>query len=386
MSSVSVRVLAGLSAVALATTAFASAAAADDTEGVVVADGLFNPRHLTAAPNGDLYISESGAGGEDCIEIPAGDPQDPEATMEVCAGNSGAVTRLSHRGVQERVVTGLPSVSAAEGDIAGPSDVSIRGNQLLVTVGMGGPPEARDAFVAAHGDFYAGLATVATAKMTGPRTSVGTAADLAQFETDHNPHLAALDTNPNAVSADGNGWLLADAGGNDIMRLDHKGNLSLIATLSDGMAEAPPFLGLPPGTPIPYEPVPTSLERGPDGAIYVSQLTGFPFPVGMSSIWRIGADGVPTQWATGLTNVTDLTFDDDGNLYAVQIANEGLLSDSSLGNGSLLRVGPGDGNSEVIATGLFAAYGVATYQDYAYVTTGAVTPGGGQVLRFDIGD
>lgn len=375
MSSRSIRVLAGLSAVALATTAFASAAAADDTEGMVVASGLFNPRHLTAAPNGDLYISESGAAGTDCVDFPAEDPEEPEATFKVCAGNSGAVTRLSHKGVQQRVVTGLPSISAAEGDFAGPSDVSIRGNQLMVTIGMGGPPAARDAFVAEHGDLYAGLATVQSAKMTGPRTSVGTAADLAQFETDHNPHPSFLDTNPNAVSADGNGWLLADAGGNDVMRLDNKGNLSLVATLPD----------LDSGMGFPAEPVPTSIERGPDGAIYVSQLTGFPFPVGVSSIWRIGADGVPTQWATGLTNVTDLTFDDDGNLYAVQIANEGLMSESSLGNGSLLRVGPGAGNSDVIATGLFAAYGVATYKDYAYVTTGAVTPGGGQVLRYDIG-
>lgn len=393
-SRVSFRLLVGLTAVGLASTALASAATADEhegkegQEGTVVATGLFNPRHLTVAPNGDVYIAESGAAGGDCIELLTGNPEDPEETFEVCAGDSGSITRLSHRGVQERVVTGLPSVSAAEGDFAGPSDVTIRGNQLMVTIGMGGPPAARDLFTDTHGDFYAGLGTVQKAKMTGPRTTVGTAADLAQFEADHNPHPAYLDTNPNAIVADGNGWLLADAGGNDVMRLDNKGNLSLIATFDDVLVDAPPFVlpDLPPGvTQIPMEAVPTSIERGPDGAIYVSQLTGFPFPVGMSSIWRIGADGVPEQWATGLTNVTDLTFDDDGNLYAVQIADDGLMGDNSLMDGSLLRVGPGDGNSEVIATGMFAAYGVATYKDYAYVTTGAVTPGGGAVVRFDIG-
>lgn len=401
MSSLPFRVLAGLASVSLLTTALATAANADEADGTVVASGLVSPRHLTVAPNGDLYISESGAAGADCItfdvatepvqpapaECGSYDPEEHETWTDVYAGATGSVTLLSHTGVQSRVVTGLPSVSPAEGDFAGPSDVSVHGKTLTITVGLGAPPEARDAFVDAYGDFYAGLATVQSAKMTGPRTAVGASADLAQFEADYNPHDAMYDTNPNAVSADGNGWLLADAGGNDVMRLDHQGNLSLIAVFPDVMVDAPPWLlpELPPGvTQLPMEFVPTSIERGPDGAIYVSQLTGFPFPAGGSSIWRIGADGVPMQWATGLTNVTDLTFGPDGSLYAVQIADDGLTSEASLTDGSLLRVGPGADNSEVIATGLFAPYGVAVYKNHAYVTTGTVLPGGGEVVRFDL--
>lgn len=390
MSSLSFRVLAGLATAGLATTSLAMAATADEESpgqtGEMVATGLYNPRHLTFAPNGDLYISESGFAGGDCVTFPPEEPDGEE--FEVCAGSSGAVTRLSHRGVQEQVVTGLPSVGAGEADVAGPSDLSIRGNQLMITIGMGGPPAARDVFVDMHGDFYEGLASVQSAKLTGKGVQVDTEADLALFEVLNNPHPAALDTNPNAISADGNGWLLVDAGGNDVMRLDNKGNLSLVAVLPDTEAEVPEFLlpdPLPPGLElpviVPVEPVPTSVERGPDGSIYVSQLNGFPFPVGQSSIWRIAADGSMTQWATGLTNVTDLTFGPDGSLYAVEIASEGLLNGPF---GSLLRVGPGADNTEVIASGLFAPYGVAVYQDSAYVTTGAVLSGGGEVLRFDL--
>ena len=70
--------------------------------------------------------------------------------------------------------------------------------------------------------------------------------------------------------------------------------------------------------------MPTAVVRGPDGAWYVSQLTGFPFTKGSASIWRIGSSGEPKVYASGLTNVTDLAFH-GRTLYAVQIATDGLL-------------------------------------------------------------
>ena len=382
MSTLSVRAICGLAVAGLVTTTAVATATAEESApptaaGTVVASGLDNPRQLVAAPNGDLYVAESGTGGvsgTDCVQVPEG--------AEVCGNLSGAVTLVSRKGGQERVVTGLPSVGS-EGETAGPSSVALRGSTLMVTVGMGGPPALGDLFTAAHGEAYATLATLQEVRLKGhgaPRLS--TAADLGAYEATNNPHPAALDTNPNSVAADGSGWILADAGGNDVLRLDNRGTLSTVAVLPDGLAPAPPFLELPPGTQLPFEAVPTAAERGPDGAIYVSQLTGFPFPVGGSSIWRIGADGVPEQWATGLTNVTDLSFDKHGDLYAVQIADEGLLAGPV---GSLVRVGPGDGDLTTVADDLFAPYAVALDRGYAYVTTGAVLPGAGQVVRFDLG-
>ena len=98
-------------------------------------------------------------------------------------------------------------------------------------------------------------------------------------------------------------------------------------------------------------------------------------------IWRIDRHGNMTEWATGLTNVTDLTWA-DGKLYAVQLANNGLLSEDL--TGSLLQVRKGKSTHKVIADGLFAPYGVTVHKDHAYVTTGAVVPGGGEVVRFDL--
>lgn len=408
MRSASRRTLAGAVAVGLTMTAFTSIATAggrdhrpdpgDTDEGKLVASGLNSPRHLTAARNGDLYVAEAGSGGEDCVVLgeqgpvfdggellPCGswDPVEHPDWDEIRLGDTGSITKISRKGGQHQVVTGLPSVDLGGGESTGPSDVAIKGNTLMVTVGLGAPPEMRDLMVQLFDDdTYNDLATVQEVRFKGKnRVKIREFADLAQFETDHNPHPDFLDTNPNAIVRDRHGWLVTDAGGNSVLRLSTRGNLSTVAVPAGGMAEAPPFLGLPPGTEIPFEPVPTAAERGPDGAIYVSLLTGFPFPVDGSIIWRIDRHGNMTEWATGLTNVTDLTWA-DGKLYAVQLANNGLLSEDL--TGSLVQVRKGKSTHKVIADGLFAPYGVTVHKDHAYVTTGAVVPGGGQVWRFDL--
>jgi hypothetical protein len=131
--------------------------------------------------------------------------------------------------------------------------------------------------------------------------------------------------------------------------------------------------------------VPTSVAVGPDGALYVSQLTGFPFPAGAAHIFRVVPGHKPTVYASGLTNVTDLAWS-HGRLYAVQISDTGLLKGVT---GSLLRVHRGDNTMEdTVAGGLTAPYGVAIRHHAAYVTTCAVggssCAGKGTVLRIPL--
>lgn len=85
---------------------------------VVVADGLNNPRQLSFAPNGDLYIAEAGTGGTGpCLDDDEG---------EVCYGRTGSVTRI-RGGVATRVLTRLPSLAGAGGfGASGPSDIAVR--------------------------------------------------------------------------------------------------------------------------------------------------------------------------------------------------------------------------------------------------------------------
>lgn len=92
-----------------------------------------------------------------------------------------------------------------------------------------------------------------------------------------------------------------------------------------------------------------------------------------------------TSYATGLTNVTDLAFGADGTLYAVEIAEHGLLNGPI---GAVVAIPPGGGAvHRTIAAGLFAPYGIAVSGHSAFVTTGSILPaaaGGGQVIRIPL--
>ena len=190
------------------------------------------------------------------------------------------------------------------------------------------------------------------------------------------------DSNPTGMMRSGGSVVVTDSGGNDLLRVLAGGRIKMLAVFPDTMVPAP-SPPLPPGM-VPMQAVPTSVVRGPDGAFYVSQLTGFPFPAGASSIWRVVPGQAPTVYATGLTNVTDLAWH-DGSLYAVQISNVGLFNEpeGALPTGSLVRVVPGAAPTPVAAA-LPAPYGVALRHDKAYVTTCAVCPGGGSVVAIDL--
>ena len=166
---------------------------------------------------------------------------------------------------------------------------------------------------------------------------------------------------------------MVDAGANDLLRVSASGQVSLIATFPSAKSCPPP--------PIEPQSVPTSVVRGPDHAYYVSELTGFPFCEGGARIWKV-KNGQVSVYASGLTNVTDLAFGAHGELYAVELAQNGLQNGPI---GALVKIPRGGGDEhEVVAAGLFAPYGIALRGSSAYVTTGSILPaaaGGGQVIK-----
>lgn len=363
--------VAALVAAAVGATAAPAGAHGDDRSAkpTKVARGLDNPRQLTVTGRGEVYVAEAGLGGDGpCMPGPEGG--------EVCLGTSGAITKVPTRGHQYRVVRGLPSLAAPDGSAAiGPSDVEVLGGrQLAVLIGLGADPAVRAGLAKAG----ARLGTLQLAREG--RYQTRTIADLAQHEATANP-IHDPDSNPTSVVRSGSGYVVTDAGGNDLVTVKH-GKTSTTAVFQDQMAPAPDFLGLPPGTMIPSQAVPTAVAKGPDGAWYVSQLTGFPFPAGGANIYRVVKGHAPTVWATGLTNVTSLAFDSRGRLYAVQLADTGLLAaGDALPSGSLLKVSR-SGAHTVVADDLVAPYGVAVRGSSAYVSTCSVCPGGGEVWRY----
>jgi hypothetical protein len=333
----------------------------------VVAAGLDNPRGLAFGPDRALYIAEAGRGGAGpCAPGPEGG--------DVCIGASGAVTRV-WRGQQTRIASGLASLAAPGGFAAtGPHDVAPNGaGRTIAVIGLGG----NVGFRAKFGPIGAGLGQLVQITATG---LVRTVADVSTYEESANPDGGIIDSNPYAVVSRGAVRLVADAGGNDLLGVGANGRIVTVAVFPDRMVDAPPFLGLPPGAKIPMQSVPNAVAIGPDGAYYVGELTGFPFPVGGARVYRVVPGQAPTIYAEGFTNIIDVTFGPDGSLYVLEIAANGLLSNDL--TGALIRVAPGGARTTIAQAGLVAPAGVAVGPDGAlYVSNFGIFPDAGQVVR-----
>jgi hypothetical protein len=362
----------GAAAMTLAATRLAAPAGADDPPAPQeVAGGLDNPRQLSFH-NGRLFVAEAGVGGTaPCFEGPEG-PAGPE----LCFGATGAITRIYH-GRQQRVVRNLPSL-AEEGGFAalGPADVSVvHRNRFAVTIGLGADPAVREDLPRLGKRL---MGTIATGRLWTKTPRV--AADLAAYEARTDKDGAGPDSNPTGLIRRHGGFVATDSGANTLVRAGTRGWVKALTVFGSPGAAPDPFDPTAPD--IEIQPVPTSVAVGPDGAFYVSELTGFPFVPGLARIYRV-VPGMPTQvYATGLTNVTDLAWHGD-HLYAVQIADEGILNapEDAPPMGSLVHVVPGETEHEAVAGPFPAPYGVAIRHDKAYVTTCSVCPDAGAVVK-----
>lgn len=185
-------------------------------------------------------------------------------------------------------------------------------------------------------------------------------ADLGAYEAKYNPHPAEIDSNPFSVIDLGGGEaVVADAGGNTVLKINKHGKVKLIAVLPDEVVptdnakaiieeivsnllgeEVSCDEGLPPEAPpeahevcalpamIPAEPVATSVAIGPDGDFYVGELKGFPAPVGESKVWRIASNARNADCSRsplcsvahdGFTSIVDLSFGTDGTLFVAEM-------------------------------------------------------------------
>lgn len=264
----------------------------------VVMNGLDNPRKLAFGPEGALYVAEAGKGDVD------GTGKCFVRFGTLCYGPTGAVARL-WKGKMEVVASGLPSIAAPRtaknpGNTAqGPNGISFHGRGgMYVAIGWEDDPRKR----ALLGEEFKQFGRLL--KITPDETTV--VADFGDYWTAVN--LVNPDTDPFHVVAQPNGQLVIDSGANELLRLRTNGDITRIAHFPsrvDGRST---------------DSVPTSVVEGPDGAYYVSELTGIPFAKseGLSNVYRFYEGDEPQVFLSGFTNVIDLAFDSVGNLYVLQ--------------------------------------------------------------------
>jgi len=333
----------------------------------VVMTGLDNPRGLAFGPEGALYVAEAGRGGPGPCYF--------SNSQSNCYGPTGAITRFWH-GKQEQVVTGLPSMAEPGTGFraVGPDGVSFLGRGGgYVAIGWESDPQRRNE-MGEVGTYFARLVRF---QAGGDWKFV---ADIGQFEIDNNPvgGPTRVDSNPFRVLAEPAGHLVVDAGGNDLLRVAANGDISLVAVFPSKPERA-------------VDSVPTSVAVGPDGAYYVSELSGFPFLQREAKIYRVvpGNEPAAEVFLSGFKTLIDIAFTEEGNLYVLEHSR---AEQTGIGSpGSLKRVNlagcttaPDLCPRTTVRSGLRRPTSIALgTEGEVYITVNGLDAGLGEVWRID---
>lgn len=299
--------LLGWGAPAMATAQEATPAADGMT---AVATGLSAPRGFTWAPDGTLYVAQSGPG------------ETAKAT-----GIASSVVKIVD-GCPVPVASGLPSTFDPFRDALGPMDVQFVGDQLYVLQTATGPYGGGSPTPPMPNGIYT----------VGQDGTLNLWLDLTSYIDSYPPIYLPGDANelaePYRFRYDGDGFWLIDSNRGLVFFIGLDKAIRLVTDLSLG------------------HPVLAAMTLDQQGGIYVGNLTPAPHADGSAWVKRIDRQGnTQTVW-TNLTTVTGLALDGNGQLYAIEMAtgNEGP-DGMRAGTGRLLKQ-TGLDSYEIVAYGL----------------------------------
>jgi hypothetical protein len=300
--------VAGLCAAAPQALAADGQGAAARSKPVVVVSGLNNPRQLVLVGNDELLIAEAGKGGS----IKATGP-DGETTF---IGNSGSISvvylpQFARHTKPNRIVRGL-------GSGAGEGGVFAVGSDGVAARSPHGPIYIQETF-APPGVLPKSLkAQNGRLLYARPYGAVHPFANITRFERLHDPDRHGFDSDPYAVIARRNDFLVADAAANDVLRVSNSGRISVFRVFPNVRTGScakqhdpgPRFPGC--------NFVPTSLATDAAGHVFVGGLSSERPRQGQ--VVELSADGkrVLRRWH-GFTSVTGIAVNSRGTLYVSEL-------------------------------------------------------------------
>lgn len=370
----------GIALAALSAVVPASASTRAAPVVTVVAHGLNEPRHLTYGPGG-LYVADGGTGGTSCTKVDG---------ASYCEGETGSVVLVGPSGVKT-VLAGLPSaIDPDEGPVGAAAVTFDRGRLAVLFQDTAVNP---DGTTSVRGPGAGLLGKLLLAVPFAGQAGWSAGPDIAAFAAAHPQDPATLggppgqengyDSDPYDIVPYAGGYAIADGAANDVLWLSPSGRLSVLDRLPTEPETVPAGVLGPNPVTVDAQAVPDSLAVGPDGALYVSSLPGFPALPGTSRIYRLVPGHQPAVVVTGLTEATGIAFDRQGRLLVTEIDTAGGLSSGSA-RGALLRVSRTGQVSTLPVTGLSQPTSVAVGPDgsvYVDINGDSSTAGSGEVLK-----
>lgn len=192
------------------------------------------------------------------------------------------------------------------------------------------------------------------------------------------PFTAGPQSNPYHLTNYKDDVLVADAAGNSLLNVYKEGGVDWLAvftppTNNGGSSSNPEdwmvLFSVPDAFTCYVQPVPTAVATGPEGDIYVGELTGVtPTDIGLeeggkttglSRVWRIeaGAQNVTCPSddcevvVDGLTSIIDIEIGPDGWLYLIEYDKNGWFTattGASPAGGTIKRCNPDTGTCETV--------------------------------------
>lgn len=258
------------------------------------AGGMSFPRGLKFGPGRNLYVAESGLGGDMstvglCEQVPF--PVGPTH-----GGNNGRVSRVDRSGNRTTVADGFPSESSGVGDEMGVADIAFLDGQLYALVAGGGCSHG-------HAD-PSEVNGVYRINNNGTRSLV---ANISQFVHDHEtanpePDDFEPDGSPYSMIAMDGSLFVVEPNHGQIIKIETDGRMRRLIDTSAVYGHI----------------VPTAMVQD-DDRLLIGNLGLFPVTVGSSQIFSVSSRGRARTLYTGLTTVLGLAFDADDNLYALEM-------------------------------------------------------------------
>jgi sugar lactone lactonase YvrE len=360
------RVVSALAAPLVVATLLAAAAAGPASSQApqvsVVARGLDNPRGLAFGPGGALYVAEAGRAGR-CVG---------QGDEKLCFGYTAGITRV-RGGTQKRLTSGFLSLGEQGGGFSvGIDDVDVDARGRIYAIGASAPIPNPESLFGRRGARQ--LGKLFRISPTGGTKTI--LADVGRVELRHNPDGMDVNPNPYGVTVAGGRIAVVDAGGNTLLRVYPSGAVTLQAVLPPRRV----------GRKL-VQSVPTTVARGPDGALYVGELGGDAMPRGGARVWRVVPGRRPTVFAEGFDTIVGIDFGSDGSLYVAELLRDGFRQFARRNlTGAVTRRSPDGERTELARGRLQAVGGLAVGPDGAvYVSTNSLFPGRGQVVRIATG-